>query len=152
MIGCSCMAITLESSPVRRENSVDSHASLPRPACGLRHQERVLPLAKSYICHTGIARRHWARANGEGGAATALINQQLHLLASGRRRPCLRGVKIGDLETNRASDSAMAVHTLFATLLAKAPRREGILSKMGLSPIAEALEANEKSQPDAVAV
>ena len=46
----------------------------------------------------------------------------------------------------------LAVHAVFATLLAKAPRREGTLGKMGLSPIAEALRANEKSQAQAVAV
>jgi hypothetical protein len=44
----------------------------------------------------------------------------------------------------------LAVHAAFATLLASAPRREGTLGKIGLSPIAEALRA--KSQADAVAV
>ncbi len=33
----------------------------------------------------------------------------------------------------------MVVHAAFATLLAAAPRREGTLGKMRLSPIAEAL-------------
>ncbi len=37
----------------------------------------------------------------------------------------------------------LAVHAVFATLLAKAPRREGTLGKIGLSPIAEALRARE---------
>jgi hypothetical protein len=46
----------------------------------------------------------------------------------------------------------LAVHAVFATLLAKAPRREGTLGKLGLSPIAEALRAHEKSQAEAVAV
>ncbi len=35
----------------------------------------------------------------------------------------------------------LAVHAAFATLLASAPRREGTLGKIGLSPIAEALKA-----------
>jgi hypothetical protein len=35
----------------------------------------------------------------------------------------------------------LAVHTAFATLLASAPRREEMLGKIGLSPIAEALKA-----------
>ena len=39
-----------------------------------------------------------------------------------------------------------------ATLLATAPRREGTLGKLGLSPIAEALRAHEKSQAEPVAV
>ena len=35
----------------------------------------------------------------------------------------------------------LAVHAVFATLLASAPRREGTLGKINLSPIAEALRA-----------
>jgi DDE family transposase/transposase-like protein DUF772 len=46
----------------------------------------------------------------------------------------------------------LAVHAVFATLLARAPRREGTLGKIGLSPIAEALRANEKTQAQAVPV
>jgi len=41
----------------------------------------------------------------------------------------------------------LAVHAAFATLLASAPRREGTLGKIRLSPIAEALRANAKVQP-----
>jgi hypothetical protein len=44
----------------------------------------------------------------------------------------------------------LAVHAAFATLLASAPRREGTLGKIGLSPIAEALRA--KAKPKAAAV
>jgi hypothetical protein len=40
----------------------------------------------------------------------------------------------------------MAVHAAFATLLAAAPRREGTLGKIGLSPVAEALRAQRKSR------
>jgi Transposase DDE domain/Transposase domain (DUF772) len=39
----------------------------------------------------------------------------------------------------------LAVHALFATLLASAPRREGTLGKFSLSPIAEALRAGSGS-------
>jgi hypothetical protein len=39
----------------------------------------------------------------------------------------------------------LAVHTVFATLLACAPRREGTLGKIRLSPIAEALRAKAES-------
>jgi hypothetical protein len=38
----------------------------------------------------------------------------------------------------------LAVHAAFATLLASAPRREGTLGKLRLSPIAEALRAKSK--------
>jgi hypothetical protein len=44
----------------------------------------------------------------------------------------------------------LAVHAAFATLLASAPRREGTLGKVRLSPIAEALRA--KAEEPAVAV
>jgi hypothetical protein len=43
----------------------------------------------------------------------------------------------------------MAVHATFATLLASAPRREGTLGKVGLSPVAEALRAKAE---EAVAI
>jgi DDE family transposase/transposase-like protein DUF772 len=48
----------------------------------------------------------------------------------------------------------LAVHAAFATLLAAAPRREGTLGKIGLSPIAAALRAKVKEAPleSAVAV
>jgi hypothetical protein len=39
----------------------------------------------------------------------------------------------------------LAVHAAFATLLASAPRREGTLGKIRLSPIAEALRAKAKA-------
>jgi hypothetical protein len=44
----------------------------------------------------------------------------------------------------------LAVHALFATLLASAPRREGTLGKIRLSPIAEALRAKAKAETIAV--
>ena len=40
----------------------------------------------------------------------------------------------------------LAVHAAFATLLASAPRREGTLGKLKLSPIAEALRAKAKQE------
>ena len=44
----------------------------------------------------------------------------------------------------------LAVHAVFATLLASAPRREGTLGKIGLSPIAEALRAAAPAEAVAV--
>jgi Transposase DDE domain/Transposase domain (DUF772) len=46
----------------------------------------------------------------------------------------------------------LVVHAAFATLLASAPRREGTLGKLRLSPIAEALRAKAKEEKQAVAV
>src|SRR5580693_6623017 len=66
------------------------------------------------------------------------------------------GVDDGNLTGSRRFAAqvgvVMAVHAAFATLLASAPRREGTLGKIGLSPIAEALRAHEKSQAEAAAV
>jgi Transposase DDE domain/Transposase domain (DUF772) len=45
---------------------------------------------------------------------------------------------------------ALAVHAVFATLLASAPRREGTLGKINLSPIARALREKVPSQAVAV--
>jgi hypothetical protein len=46
----------------------------------------------------------------------------------------------------------LAVHEVFTTLLSKAPRRDRTVSKMRLSPIAEVLRVNEKSQAEAIEV
>jgi hypothetical protein len=46
----------------------------------------------------------------------------------------------------------LAVHAAFATLLASAPRREGTLGKLRLSPIAKALRAKAKTEATAMAV
>jgi hypothetical protein len=66
------------------------------------------------------------------------------------------GVDDGNLTGSRRFAAqvgvVLAVHALFATLLARAPRREGTLGKIGLSPIAEALRATENSPAEAAAV
>jgi hypothetical protein len=41
----------------------------------------------------------------------------------------------------------LAVHAVFATLLARAPRREGTLGRIRLSPIAQALRAAAEAEP-----
>jgi hypothetical protein len=60
------------------------------------------------------------------------------------------GVDDGNLRGARRFVAAvgvvLAVHTAFATLLAKAPRREGTLGKLRLGPIAEALRAKAENQ------
>jgi hypothetical protein len=44
----------------------------------------------------------------------------------------------------------LAVHAVFATLLASAPRREGTLGKISLSPIAAALRTGREAEAEAV--
>jgi hypothetical protein len=46
----------------------------------------------------------------------------------------------------------LAVHAVFATLLASAPRREGTLGKLRLNPIAAALRAKARAESPAAAV
>jgi hypothetical protein len=64
------------------------------------------------------------------------------------------GVDDGNLKGSRRFFAqvgvVLAVHALFATLLASAPRREGTLGKIRLSPIAEALRAKANTQAVAV--
>jgi hypothetical protein len=66
------------------------------------------------------------------------------------------GVDDGNLKGSRRFFAqvgvVLAVHAVFATLLASAPRREGTLGKIGLSPIAEALRAAARAESESVAV
>lgn len=48
--------------------------------------------------------------------------------------------------------AVMAVHAAFATLLARAPRREGTLGKLRLSPIAQALRTQAERRPTPTAI
>jgi Transposase DDE domain/Transposase domain (DUF772) len=80
----------------------------------------------------------------KGRTAVERINARLKLFW---------GVDDGNLTGSRRFVAqvgvVLAVHAVFATLLASAPRREGTLGKIGLSPIAEALKA--KAEVEAVA-
>jgi hypothetical protein len=64
------------------------------------------------------------------------------------------GVDDGNLTGSRRFAAqvgvVLAVHAVFATLLASAPRREGTLGKIGLNPIAKALRAKPKDEAVAV--
>jgi hypothetical protein len=66
------------------------------------------------------------------------------------RLKVLWGVDDGNLTGTRRFVAqvgvVLAVHAVFATLLASSPRREGTLGKVRLSPIAEALKAKAKEQ------
>jgi hypothetical protein len=66
------------------------------------------------------------------------------------------GVDDGNLTGSRRSFAqvgvVLAVHAVFATLLASAPRREGTLGEIRLSPIAEALRARAEAEDEVVAI
>ena len=81
----------------------------------------------------------------KGGTAVERVNARLKVFW---------GVDDGNVTGSRRSFArvgvVLAVHAVFATLLASAPRREGTLGKISLSPIAEAPRA--ASEAEAVAV
>jgi hypothetical protein len=81
----------------------------------------------------------------KGRTAVERINARLKLFW---------GVDDGNLTGSRRFVAqvgvVLVVHAVFATLLASAPRREGTLGKIGLSPIAEALKAKAQAEPVAV--
>jgi hypothetical protein len=64
------------------------------------------------------------------------------------------GVDDGNLTGSRRFAAqvgvVLAVHAVFATLLASAPRREGTLGKIGLNPVAKALRARPDAETAAV--
>jgi hypothetical protein len=64
------------------------------------------------------------------------------------------GVDDGNLTGSRRFAAqvgvVLAVHAVFATLLASAPRREGTLGKIGLNPVARALRAKAEAETTAV--
>jgi hypothetical protein len=64
------------------------------------------------------------------------------------------GVDDGNLTGSRRffarAGVVLAVHAVFATLLASAPRREGTLGKISLSPLAEALRSGAQAEEEAV--
>jgi hypothetical protein len=70
------------------------------------------------------------------------------------RLKVFRGVDDGNVTGSRRFVArvgvVLAVHAVFATLLAQAPRREGTLGKINLSPIAEAVRAGAEAGTVAV--
>ena len=72
----------------------------------------------------------WYLLGGWCGCVKRLTREQLALVRAVGARRCHAFVGV-----------VMVVHAGFATLLAAAPRREGTLGKMRLSPIAKALQA-----------
>jgi hypothetical protein len=70
------------------------------------------------------------------------------------RLKVFRGVDDGTVTGSRRffaqAGVVLAVHAVFATLLASAPRREGTLGKINLGPIAEALRSGAQAEAEAV--
>jgi Transposase DDE domain/Transposase domain (DUF772) len=134
--------------------------------CPAKHEGWECPMAK--VCNAGKSYGKTVRVPREEDLrrfpALPRATKKFERMYKGRtavervnaRLKVFWGVDDGNLTGSRRFVAqvgvVLAVHAVFATLLAKAPRREGTLGKMGLSPIAEALRANEKSQAEAAAV
>jgi hypothetical protein len=134
--------------------------------CPAKHEGWECPMSE--ICNAGKSYGKTVRVPREEDLrrfpALPRVTKKFERMYKGRtavervnaRLKVFWGVDDGNLTGSRRFVAqvgvVLAVHAVFATLLAKAPRREGTLGKMGLSPIAEALRANEKSQAQAVAV
>jgi hypothetical protein len=152
--------------PVRHQMSYIGHEperETLKYRCPAQHEDWECPM--STICNAGKSsgktvrvpreidlRRFpsWPRATRKfermykGRTAVERINGRLKLFW---------GVDDGNLTGSRRFVAqvgvVMVVHAAFATLLASAPRREGTLGKIGLSPIAAALRAKAKVKTEA---
>jgi Transposase DDE domain len=134
--------------------------------CPAKHEGRECPMSE--VCNAGKSYGKTARVSrGEDlrrFPALPRATKKFERMYKGRtavervnaRLKVFWGVDDGNLTGSRRFVAqvgvVLPVHAVFATQLARAPRREGTLGKIGLSPIAEALRANEKSQAGAVAV
>jgi hypothetical protein len=152
--------------PVRHKMSYIGHEperETLKYRCPAKHEDWECPMSK--ICNAGKSYGKTVRVPREidlrrfpslpratkkfermykGRTAVERINARLKLFW---------GVDDGNLTGSRRFVAlvgvVMVIHAAFATLLASAPRREGTLGKIGLSPIAEALRAKAKVKTEA---
>jgi hypothetical protein len=134
--------------------------------CPAKHEDWECPMSK--ICNAGKSYGKTVRVPREIDLrrfpALPRATKKFERMYKGRtavervnaRLKLFWGVDDGNLTGSRRFVAqvgvVMAVHAAFATLLASAPRREGTLGKIGLSPVAEALQAKEETKTAAVAV
>jgi Transposase DDE domain/Transposase domain (DUF772) len=127
--------------------------------CPARHEGWDCPMSK--VCNAGKAygktvrvdRRLDPRRFPSLPRATAKFERMYKGRTAGERvngrLKIFWGVDDGNLRGTRRFVAqvgvVLAVHAAFATLLAAAPRREGTLGKIGLSPVAAALRAQAKA-------
>ena len=132
--------------------------------CPAKHEVWACPMSK--ICNAGKSYGKTVRVPHEVDPrrfpALPRATKKFERMYKGRtaaervnaRLKIFWGVDDGNLTGSRRFIAqvgvVMVVHAAFATLLASAPRREGTLGKIGLSPIAEALRATAKVKAAAV--
>jgi Transposase DDE domain/Transposase domain (DUF772) len=132
--------------------------------CPAKHEGWACPMSK--ICNAGKSYGKTVRVPHEVDPrrfpALPRATKKFERMYKGRtavervnaRLKIFWGVDDGNLTGSRRFSAqvgvVMVVHAAFATLLASAPRREGTLGKIGLSPIAEALRATANVKAAAV--
>ncbi len=128
--------------------------------CPAKHEDWDCPMSK--VCNAGKSYGMTVRVPREVDVrrfpALPRATKKFERMYNGRtavervnaRLKVFWGVDDGNVSGSRRFVAqvgvVLAVHAAFATLLASAPRREGTLGKIRLSPIAEALRANAKSK------
>jgi hypothetical protein len=134
--------------------------------CPAKHEGWECPMSK--ICNAGKSYGMTVRVDREVDLrrfpALPRATKKFERMYKGRtsvervnaRLKVFWGVDDGNLTGSRRFVAqvgvVLAVHAAFATLLASAPRREGTLGKIGLSPVAEALRAKAMDRKEAVAI
>jgi Transposase DDE domain/Transposase domain (DUF772) len=144
--------------PVRHKMSYIGHEperGTLKYRCPAKHEEWACPM--STVCNAGKSYGKTVRVPRDVDLrrfpALPRATKKFERMYKGRtavervnaRLKIFWGVDDGNVTGSRRFVASvgvvMAVHAAFATLLASAPRWEGTLSKMGLSPVAEALRA-----------
>jgi hypothetical protein len=134
--------------------------------CPAKHEGWECPMSK--ICNAGKSYGMTVRVDREVDLrrfpALPRATKKFERMYKGRtsvervnaRLKVFWGVDDGNLTGSRRFVAqvgvVLAVHAAFATLLASAPRREGTLGKIGLSPVAEALRAKAMDRKEAAAI
>ena len=145
---------TAEGSPLiaisrRLQAALEAKVEIP-VELAMRYQNPSIDAAIKRLANWGIGELlliplfpHYAMSSYE--TAVERVNARLKVFW---------GVDDGNLTGSRRFFAqvgvVLAVHAVFATLLAAAPRREGTLGKIGLSPIGEALRAAAGAEAVAV--
>jgi hypothetical protein len=130
--------------------------------CPAKHEEWECPMSK--VCNAGKSYGKTVRVDREVDPrrfpSLPRATKKFERMYKGRtavervnaRLKVFWGVDDGNVTGSRRFFTGvgvvLAVHAAFATLLASAPRREGTLGKIGLSPIAEALKAKAQAKVD----
>jgi DDE family transposase/transposase-like protein DUF772 len=153
----------ISEPPVRHQMAYIGHEpqrGTLKYRCPAKHEDWECPMSK--VCNAGKAYGKTVRVDRaldlRRFPALPRATKKFERMYKGRtaveranaRLKLFWGVDDGNLRGSRRFVAqvgvVLAVHVVFATLLATAPRREGTLGKLRLGPIAEALQAKAKAE------